>query len=85
MIGDITPLLDGDSNPVVNMIVPTGSSDISETNDIVIIAPPNELNPTNLPTNLDPNFTSSTLMSANIDVLSAIKQVTDCNCACWVE
>lgn len=85
MPGDITPLLDGDLNPVVNPLVPTGPALLPEESDIVIIAPPAEYSPSNLPPNLDPNFTSSTLMPATPDVQNAIDQVTTCNCDCWVD
>lgn len=85
ILGDITPLLDGDPNPVVNSLVPTGPVQLSPESDIVIIAPPEEYSPSNLPPNLDPNYTSSTLLPATPDVQKAIDQVTTCNCDCWVE
>lgn len=83
--GDITPLLDGNTNPVVNLIVPAETINLPTENNIVIIAPPDELNLNNLPPNLDPNYTSSTLLPSIPDVKSAIDQVTTCNCDCWIE
>jgi len=93
--GDITPILEGSSNPVVNSLVPTGPvigtpagnfdpNTGTINNEIIIIAPPAEYSPSNLPPNLDPNYTSSTLMPATPDVQKAIDQVTICNCDCWV-
>lgn len=85
--GDITPIIIGDPNPVVGTIVPTGPSIevISPIDDIVIIAPPPEYNPNNLPPNLDPNYTSSTLIPSTLSVRKAIDKVIECNCDCWVK
>lgn len=85
--GDITPIIEGDPNPVVGTIVPTGPSIevISPIDNIVIIAPPPEYNPNNLPPNLDPNYTSSTLIPSTLSVRKAIDKVIECNCDCWVK
>lgn len=85
--GDITPILDGDPNPVVNPLVPSGPVDIdtSPIDEIVIIGPADEYNPANLPPNLDPNFTSSTLMPATLSIKDAIDKVIECNCDCWIQ
>jgi hypothetical protein len=83
--GDITPILDGTSNPVVSTTVPVGPAIATPSNSIVVIAPAAQYNPNNLPPNLDPNFTSSTLLPASLNVPEAIHQVTTCNCDCWME
>jgi len=83
--GDITQILNGTSNPVVNSTVPVGpTATIAPPNSVVIIAPPSDQNPTNLPPNLDPNFTNSTLLPASPSVANAIHHVTTCNCDCWI-
>ena len=123
--GDITPILEGATNPIVNVLVPvgpasgpgisgiggTGISGIGGTgisgtsgtgigtagnssistgtgtgvaNHIVIIGVPSGLNVNNLPPNLDPNYTSSTLFPATPSIAQAIEQVIACNCDCWV-
>ena len=110
MPGDITPILEGSLNPVVNSLVPTGpvigtpagnfdpnTGAIYGTpagnfdpntgtidGEIIIIAPPAEYSPSNLPPNLDPNYTSSALLPSTPNVQKAIDQVTICNCDCWV-
>lgn len=85
--GDITPILDGQANPVVSSVVPTGPVNVPESliDDIVIIAPPNEYNLDNLPANLDPNYTDSTMFPASLSISDAIDHVVACNCDCWVE
>lgn len=96
MPGDITPILEGSLNPVVNSLVPTGPvigtpagnfdpNTGTIDNEIIIIAPPAEYSPTNLPNNLDPNYTSSVLLPSTPNVQKAIDQVTICNCDCWVD
>jgi hypothetical protein len=83
--GDITPILTGDPNPIVNTLVPVGPIIRPPTSDIVIIAPPPEYNPTNLPPNLDPNYTNSTLLPSTLSISAAIEKVIECNCDCWVQ
>ena len=83
--GDITQILDCNPNPVANPIVPAGPVTSGPVNNIVIIAPPAEYDPTNLPPNLNPNFISSTLLPASPNVAAAIQQVITCNCDCWVQ
>lgn len=71
-------------------IGPAGNSSISTgtgtgvANHIVIIGVPSGLNVNNLPPNLDPNYTSSTLFPATPSIAQAIEQVIACNCDCWV-
>lgn len=85
--GDITPIINGQTNPVVNPLVPAGPivTSTSIVDAIPIIAPPAEYDPTNLPPNLNPNYTSSTLFPAAPDIKQAIDQVVACNCDCWVK
>lgn len=85
--GDITPIIDGNPNPIVSSLVPTGPiiQDISPVDDIVIIAPPSEFRATNLPPNIDPKYTNSVLMPAALTIPQAIEKVIECNCDCWVE
>jgi hypothetical protein len=52
---------------------------------IPIIQPPSQLDPSNVPYNLDPNYTSSTLLPATLSVKDAIAKVIECNCDCWVK
>ena len=84
--GDITPILDGDPNPVVAQLVPAGPVVVPEnrTDNVVIIAPPPEYNPANLPVNLDPNYISSTMLPSTLSIQKAIDHVVACNCDCWV-
>jgi hypothetical protein len=85
--GDITPILDCDPNPVVAFLVPAGPAIFPEnrTDSVVIIAPPSEYNPANLPANLDPNYISSTVLPSTLSVQKAIDNVVDCNCDCWIQ
>jgi hypothetical protein len=82
--GDLTPILDGDPNPVVNSIVPVNTI-IEPEPEIVIIRVPAELDPDNLPPELDPNYASSTLLPSVLSVSNAIEQVVECNCDCWLQ
>jgi len=111
--GDITPILEGDPNPVVAPIVPvgpvistgpfgptiplltaqvnnpTGVNNIapninSDTTLPIIIQPAPEYDPTNLPSNLDPKYTNSTMMPAVPSIQEAIDRVIECNCDCWI-
>lgn len=84
--GDITPILEGNPNPVVAPLVPVGPANTPEVEDrAVIIAPPSELDPTNVPDNLNIDYISSTLLPASPTVQQAIDQVIACNCDCWVK
>jgi hypothetical protein len=83
--GDITQILNGTQNPLVNPTIPVGpSANVAPTNSVVIIAPPADQNPNSLPPNLDPNFINSALLPASPSINSAIHHVTTCNCDCWV-
>lgn len=81
--GDVTPILNGELNPVVNPYVPVGPT-VQTPKGIVIIKPPAEYDPSNLPFNVDPNYTSSTLIPSSPRVPDALAQVITCNCDCWM-
>jgi len=83
--GDITQILNCNPNPVAGPLVPSGPVVIPPSSGIVIIAPPDEYNPNNLPTNLNPNFTSSVLLPSTPSIDQAIAKVIACNCDCWVQ
>lgn len=85
--GDITPILEGNPNPVVGPVVPAGPTSLvlSPQVAIPIIKPPIELDPTNVPNNLNPDYTSSTLLPSAPTVQQAIDQVIACNCDCWID
>jgi len=54
---------------------------------IVIVAPPPfgaPLGKPNIPTNLNPLYTGSTLLPASLSVQEAIEKVIECNCDCWI-
>lgn len=50
----------------------------------VIVQPPAELDPSNTPDNLNPNYTGSTLVPSAYSVQDAIDKVVECNCDCWI-
>ena len=50
----------------------------------VIIQPASELDPSNTTDNLNPNYTSSTLVPSAYSVQDAIDKVIECNCECWI-
>lgn len=85
--GDITPLLEGRPNATVSTNVPSGPSPETESpvNAVVIIQPPSQLDPANVPLNLDSAYTNSTLLPASPSVDAAIDKVTECNCDCWIQ
>jgi len=76
-VGSIEPLLNGDPNPIVNPIVPTGG---------VLPEPPINLfvNPNPLPPELNAKSTGTTLKPSTYNVDDAIDKVIECNCDCWV-
>lgn len=87
--GDITALLQAPNAPGV---VPTaasrvavGPSPYTPIERPVIIQPPAELDPSNTPTNLNVNYTSTTLLPSSPSVRAAIDQVVECNCDCWLD
>lgn len=85
--GDLTPIYNGDTNPVVGPLVPVGPFSRRRSgviDDIIVVSPPNEFNPNNLPTTLDPDYTNSTLLPSSPSIESAIEQVIECNCDCWI-
>jgi hypothetical protein len=81
--GDITPILDGNAVPVVNSVVPA-SLDPATARNIIIIAPPEQL-ATNIPVELDTNYTGTTLLPATYSIEEAIDKVIECNCDCWLD
>jgi hypothetical protein len=80
--GDISPILNGDPVPIVNTYVPAGLVPITPSS-IVTISAPSQLD-TNIPFNLDPAYTSSTLLPASYTINEAIEKVIECNCDCWI-
>ncbi len=82
--GDLTPIFNGDPNPIVGPLVPVGPFQTREDPDIIIIGPPSDLNPNNLPPNLNPDYTSSTLSPSSPGIEEAIDKVIECNCDCWI-
>ena len=85
--GDITPILQNASVPVISTNVPVGPKATvdSPTSGVVIIKSPDQLDPSNLPAILDPSYASSTLLPATPSVGAAIDKVTECNCDCWIK
>jgi hypothetical protein len=84
-LGDITGILECQPYPSVGPIVPVGPTVNSDTISFpIIIKPAAEFDPNNLPPNLDPKYTNSTLLPAVPSVQEAIDNVTDCNCDCWI-
>jgi hypothetical protein len=51
---------------------------------IVIVAAPNQLD-TNIPLNLDIDYTGSTMLPATYSINEAIDKVIECNCDCWID
>ena len=84
--GDITQILNCVPTPVANPIIPAGpvANVSSPIAGIVIIKPPADYDPTNLPPNLNPNYIGSTLISSSPNVAVATQHVITCNCDCWV-
>jgi hypothetical protein len=81
--GDISPILNGDPVPVVNTFVPAGLDPIIPSR-IVTVTAPSQLD-TNIPFNLDPDYTSSTMLPASYSIDEAIEKVIECNCDCWID
>jgi hypothetical protein len=81
--GDISPILNGDPVPVVNTFVPAGLDPITPSR-IVTVTAPSQLD-TNIPFNLDPDYTSSTMLPASYSIDEAIEKVIECNCDCWID
>jgi hypothetical protein len=84
--GDITSIIENSPVPVVAPIIATGPtvSPIDPADYPIIIQPAPAYDPTNLPSNLDPNYISSTLMPSVPSVQEAIDRVIECNCDCWI-
>lgn len=51
---------------------------------IVIVSAPNQLD-TNIPLNLDIDYTGSTMLPATYSINEAIDKVIECNCDCWID
>jgi hypothetical protein len=81
--GDISPILNGNPIPVVNTFVPTAFDSVTSPR-IVTVSAPSQLS-TNVPLNLNPDYTSSTMLPASYSVNEAIDKVIECNCDCWVD
>lgn len=85
--GDITQILEDNINPVAGPLIPVGpdlTADPYGEDEPIIIQPAQEFDPNNLPPNLDPRFTNSTLLPAVPNVKEAIDRVIECNCDCWI-
>lgn len=80
--GDITPILNGVSVPVVGGIVPSSLNPIVRP-AITIIATPEQL-ATDVPFEVDSNYIGSTLFPGTYSVKEAIERVIECNCDCWI-
>lgn len=84
--GDITPLLnDTEVAPAVSPIISIGQADSPVDNEIVVIEPPEQLNPDNVPVELDPVYAATSVLPSSLTVSTAIDDVTVCNCECWIE
>lgn len=83
--GDITGILQSQSYPLSSTLVPSGPVTPNNNNSSVIIKVPEELDPNNLPPNLDPRFISSTVSTSTMDAPAAINEVTECNCSQWLD
>lgn len=81
--GDITSILDGNPIPVVNTIVPA-TLNPTVAPRIVTVSAPNQL-VSNIPLNLDTDYTGSTMLPASYSINEAIEKVIECNCDCWVD
>ncbi len=90
VVGPTVPVGPFTSTTTRGIITPVGSP-VSDPNEvaggagIIIIGTPDDLNPNNLPPNLDPNYTSSTLLPSSPSVQDAIDSVIECNCDCWID
>ena len=83
--GDITPIIEGQPIPVVAPLVSVGPTVVTGPLDYpIIIQPAAEFDPNNLPPNLDPRYTNSTLLPAVPSIQEAIDRVIECNCDCWI-
>jgi hypothetical protein len=83
--GDITPILENNPIPSVAPLVAVGPTIITgPLNYPIIIQPAADFDPNNLPPNLDPRYTSSTLLPAVPSIQEAIDRVIECNCDCWI-
>ena len=83
--GGIETILEGNPIPSVSTFVPAGPINVIETRVTApIVQAPLELSPDNLPPNLNPNFTATTLLPASPTIQDAIDQVVECNCDCWI-
>ena len=83
--GGIETILEGNPIPVVSTVVPTGPVSVANESIIPIVQAPAQLSIDNLPPNLDPNFTATTLLPASPTIQDAIDQVIECNCDCWID
>lgn len=70
-----TPLGTVGDNPLINNL---------SGGQIVIVQPPSQLDPSNVPDNLNTDYTGSVLLPSTYNVQDAIDKVIECNCDCWV-
>lgn len=83
--GDITPILTGVPVPSVMTNVPASlGPEVDPIGPIVVVQPPNQLDPANVQDNLNLDYAGSVLLPANYDVEMAIEKVVECNCDCWI-
>lgn len=81
--GDITPIIDGTDNPIVNNLVPSGPGD----------DPPTPINPFVIDSNVDTfpppdtnsDYIGTTVLPSIYNVSEAIAKVIECNCDCWIK
>jgi hypothetical protein len=82
-------------NPTSQDLSPTGAVNTAVDNSnlspndpanrrIVIVSAPNQLD-TNIPLNLDIDYTGSTMLPATYSINEAIDKVIECNCDCWID
>lgn len=85
--GSIESILQGDPIPTASTVVPSGPivTAFSPSQNIPIIQAPRELSVDNLPANLNPNYTATTMLPASPTIQDAIDQVIECNCDCWID
>lgn len=82
--GDITQILENVPNPVAGPTITVGPCLGDQQDFPIIIQPAPAFDPNNLPPNLDPTYTNSTLLPAVPSVKDAIDSVIECNCDCWI-
>lgn len=86
--GSILPLLNGDTCPVVNPLVPIGDSPPIDADNGIFVTQdgniPNFYIPDPFPPEIDTKYTGTTLIPSTYNVDDAINKVIECNCDCWI-